>query len=593
MKRVTQSVLSLAMLMMASSVMAQGLTGYYQSLGLSGGSTSNVGLSSYGSSNTYTPNYNNYNFSAPSTNYNSVGSNTFSANYSNTGSTGGLSAYYANNGITTSPGNSATSGGFTQYFSQNLQANTFTRSCPVDNMPDPSTCQGGQYQRITDNYGCTVEWRCEGGQFCPQVQRPLDSQCNGVWEPQYSASTQCLTHYFCDRTPDACTEEYQPVCGDLNGNYINYSNNCFLTQAGANFVNNGQCQSPSPVPNKLVINSFTGPHTLEVGQTGTWKVNATASRNTNISYSIDWGETTYASQAMMRPRPVQTTTFTHEYAQAGTYQVRVTATDEYGKSASATTTVRVDSQNYGAPTISSFTGPHTLEVGQTGTWSVIATDPADAPVEFSINWGEMMNYSTANNKEDLLWGSSQTFQHAYSQPGTYQVTVSATGSGGTTSKTLSVQVNQPQTTNLAPVVHGITGPTSLNVNQTGTWRVRASDPQNQDLMYQINWGDQASYGAQARYSADAGFVQNSAFTHQYSQPGTYTVSITVMNSAGKTAQTTTTVRVSEEPVYQPYVSPTPDYSNNNTDYDYYQNRYNQYQNNGSRHSFFNRSYNWR
>lgn len=85
MKYVVRSVLSLAMLMMASSVMAQGLTGYYQSLGLNSGSSSNVGLSSYDSSNTYTPNYNGYDFSNSSTNYNNVGSNIFKTSDSNTG----------------------------------------------------------------------------------------------------------------------------------------------------------------------------------------------------------------------------------------------------------------------------------------------------------------------------------------------------------------------------------------------------------------------------------------------------------------------------------------------------------------------------
>ena len=136
------------------------------------------------------------------------------------------------------------------------------------------------------------------------------------------------------------------------------------------------------------------------------------------------------------------------------------------------------------------------------------------------------------------------------------------------------------------------------VNQTGTWNVQASDPQNQDLMYQIDWGDSVS-AAQARYASDAGFVQNSSFTHQYSQAGTYTVSITVKNTAGKTARTTASVRVNEEQVYQPYtpyqVQPNNYYPSNtgvNQTYNAYNNQYQYYGNSygTNRHSIFNRGY---
>lgn len=148
----------------------------------------------------------------------------------------------------------------------------------MDNLPDSRTCQGGQYKKITDNYGCTVEWRCEGGTSCPVVVRP-DRQCNGTWEPQYSTSTQCLTHYFCDKIPPNCTMEYTPVCGELNGRSRTYTNKCLLGLVGAQLLYEGQC---SPYPGGgPVINRFNGPSALQVGKMGTWKVSASGGSKHN------------------------------------------------------------------------------------------------------------------------------------------------------------------------------------------------------------------------------------------------------------------------------------------------------------------------
>jgi hypothetical protein len=83
------------------------------------------------------------------------------------------------------------------------------------------------------------------------------------------------------------------------------------------------------------------------------------------------------------------------------------------------------------------------------------------------------------------------------------------------------------------------------VNTSGTWSVNASDPENGTLSYSITWGDEnqvvAAY-SMAPYRGDT-FVQTSTFTHSYANTGTYTVRVTVRDSAGQTAQTSTTVQV--------------------------------------------------
>lgn len=103
--------------------------------------------------------------------------------------------------------------------------------------------------------------------------------------------------------------------------------------------------------------------------------------------------------------------------------------------------------------------------------------------------------------------------------------------------------------NRPPSISSFSGPTVLNINQTGTWSVQASDPENGPLSYRISWGDQYYPAPMASgYAADA-FIQTTTFTHAYASAGTYTISITVRDSSGQEIQTTTTVRVDNAPLY--------------------------------------------
>ncbi len=104
------------------------------------------------------------------------------------------------------------------------------------------------------------------------------------------------------------------------------------------------------------------------------------------------------------------------------------------------------------------------------------------------------------------------------------------------------------TGNKAPVISGFTGPTVLYTNQSGTWKIDAADPENQGLSYRITWGDEGgAYAANSVAMMERiPVVQNTTFTHAYSTPGTYTISITVQDTGGQSAVTTTTVRVEGE-----------------------------------------------
>lgn len=155
--------------------------------------------------------------------------------------------------------------------------------------------------------------------------------------------------------------------------------------------------------------------------------------------------------------------------------------------------------------------------------------------------------------------SPSTASHTYTSPGSYTATVShyiaclytnprcmiaqpaplahttitvrATGSGG------------------APVISSFSGPTTLTLNEQGTWKISASDPENSSLTYSIIWGDEW-YGSNtaSMTNPSSSVIQETTFTHSYSRAGSYKVSVTVRDNAANEAHATITVRVDNAPV---------------------------------------------
>lgn len=103
---------------------------------------------------------------------------------------------------------------------------------------------------------------------------------------------------------------------------------------------------------------------------------------------------------------------------------------------------------------------------------------------------------------------------------------------------------------VTPEISGITAPTVLKVDQTGTWKVKASDPQNGSLEYSVNWGDED----EMKSLAQSAFVQTTTFTHAYAKAGDYTITFTVRNEAGNETTSTVTVHVDGDAVNAPVIS---------------------------------------
>ena len=106
------------------------------------------------------------------------------------------------------------------------------------------------------------------------------------------------------------------------------------------------------------------------------------------------------------------------------------------------------------------------------------------------------------------------------------------------------QSNQPFSivaagANLPPVIHGVSGPTTLKVGETGTWTVKASDPENGPLSYAVVWGDEAFQ----QIPLTSQVKQTATFTHSYAKAGVYNPTFTVTDNAGLSAKTSISVKV--------------------------------------------------
>jgi len=174
------------------------------------------------------------------------------------------------------------------------------------------------------------------------------------------------------------------------------------------------------------------------GQTSTsytYSVKTTDPDGDSIAYTIDWGDaTTFTSGLTSSGTSVSAT---HSWAKAGTYSVKVRGTDSKGNSSSWSPSLTVQIAAF-APSIVPNNAP-TVPVtpsGVTGVltsfaylYSAVATDPDGDALSYTFNWGD----GTSTTVPEVDSGTTAYAWHAWTQPGTYPVRVSATDSKGSVS----------------------------------------------------------------------------------------------------------------------------------------------------------------
>ncbi|RMG80449.1 MAG: PKD domain-containing protein, partial [Chloroflexi bacterium] len=211
----------------------------------------------------------------------------------------------------------------------------------------------------------------------------------------------------------------------------------------------------------------------------------------------------------------------YEYTSAGTYEAKLTVLGDGGQD-NATTTITVTNPPQ-APVASFSASPTSGDIPLT--------------VQFTnTTVGDVTSYAWDFNGDGTIDSAEQNPSHTYTSPGTYTVTLTATGPGGSTDATATITATEPMA---APVAAFIANPTSGQAPLTVTFTNQSS-------------GEQLSYA----WDFDGNGVTDSTEaspTFEYTTQGTYTVTLTVTNPVG-TDSAQETIQVSEVVVIAPPVA---------------------------------------
>ena len=263
--------------------------------------------------------------------------------------------------------------------------------------------------------------------------------------------------------------------------------------------------NPNLVPDFTVT-----PTSPQVGQSATFDATLTKNGGSGCglacTYQWDFGDGVTSTGL----------TTSHAFKNQGSFPVKLTVTDSRGAQQVATKVITV-----AAP--AAVTG--------TITQSPANPVPTNADVFFNasaVQWPGRAITGYEWNFGDGSTGSGVTTSHRFSNVGTYSVILTVTDSAGTRGLATPVTVTVNQGTITAVVTANKVGGLTVTFDASG------SQPSNGASMtnYRFAYGDGVSEDSSVAIQS-----------HTYGAPGTYTVTLQVTDSNGKTAITTISVTV--------------------------------------------------
>lgn len=288
--------------------------------------------------------------------------------------------------------------------------------------------------------------------------------------------------------------------------------------------------SVSAVNEPPVVSLSVTPSTGFVGMTAT--ADASGSRDEDAapirSYAFDFGDGTIVA-------PVTGAAMSHVYRSGGVFTVRVTVTDTLGLSSVETAQVHiVDGPPVAALQVTPGSGPTGMAV--TADASASRDDDGTPIQSYRFEFGD--GFVTAPQ-------ASPSATHVYTIPGTFSVRVTVTDTGGhSTSATAAVVMVDD------PPVARLTLPAQIPIGATITASAGSSTDTDATPIasYRFDFGDGTpAVGPQSAMIA----------THTYARAGTFTVVVTVTDTAGlsSTASKQVLVALNTAPAAVMTVSP--------------------------------------
>ena len=244
-------------------------------------------------------------------------------------------------------------------------------------------------------------------------------------------------------------------------------------------------------------------YTLDLSATGN------APNHPITSWTINWGDGSAPETISGNP-----STATYVYANAGSYTITASATEDEGTFAAAAP-VNVTAEVV-PPTVT-ISGNSTVNEDATYTLNLSATgNPSNHPItSWTINWGD-------GSAPQTITGNPTSATYVYADAGSYTITASATEDEGTFAAAAPVNV----TAEVVPPTVTISGASSVNEDATYTLNLSATgNPSNHPITsWTINWGDG---------SAPETITGNpTSATYVYADAGSYTITASATEDEG-------------------------------------------------------------
>jgi PKD repeat protein len=250
--------------------------------------------------------------------------------------------------------------------------------------------------------------------------------------------------------------------------------------------------------NQLPQARISGPATGFVGEALNFSgAGSTDNDGTIANYHWTFGDGTSANGVEV----------SKHYAEANTYQVTLTVTDNDGATAQATHAVQITQANQ-LPQ-AKISGPATGFVGEALNFSGAGSSDNDGTI---VNYHWTFGDGTSANGVEVS-------KH-YAEANIYQITLVVVDNDGSPARAAhKVQIDEIITIDLPPTVI-LSGPASAEVNQVVEFDSSGSfDPEGTALTLIWDFGDGTS-------------AEGELAIHVYQQPGEYTVSLTATDSTG-------------------------------------------------------------
>jgi PKD repeat protein len=234
---------------------------------------------------------------------------------------------------------------------------------------------------------------------------------------------------------------------------------------------------------------------------------------------VDWGDGSPAQTYSGQPSGVS-----HAYSAAGSYLVRITGVDSFGDTSTASASITVT--NRPQPTVA-VSAPDNATAGTATKITIAATPPTGTTIQsITVDFGDTTSQT--------FQGNVTSVQHVYAANGSYTISAIATDSnGGTGSGSTGIVVGGGTATTAEFSVSPSSSPTHpATISVNGSTSTSPSPITN----YAWDFGDPLGVN-----NSVSGASANAS--HNYLNAGTYTITLTTTDSAGRTASKQHTVTI--------------------------------------------------